>query len=133
MFFILLEYLMPINNVTKCLCSSSYQLFTNNLSLRTSSFGIEIMFLSKMTNVNSDHRRYLFTISKMRNYCKIGSYYFGPELLDTSSDAENSFFLSCCRYLLILFRDAPVEVWAMTKHPVMVSDLKPQSIFTFST
>jgi hypothetical protein len=81
------------------------------------------MFLYKMTNVNSDHRGYSFTISKMRNYCKIGSYYFGPELLDTSSDAENSFFLSCCRYLLILFRDAPVEVWAMTKHPVMLRSL----------
>ncbi|MBA0604278.1 hypothetical protein Godav_016950 [Gossypium davidsonii] len=25
------------------------------------------------------------------------------------------------RYLLILFRDAPVEVWAMTKNPIMVS------------
>lgn len=25
------------------------------------------------------------------------------------------------RYLLILFRDAPVEVWAMTKTPIMVS------------
>jgi|APAra0007618257_1042622.scaffolds.fasta_scaffold02852_12 hypothetical protein len=131
MFFYLLEYLMPINNVTKCLCSSSYQLLTNNLSLRTSSFSIENMFLYKMTNVNSDHRGYSFTISKMRNYCKIGSYYFGPELLDTSSDAENSFFLSCCRYLLILFRDAPVEVWAMTKHPVMVSELKPQNIYFF--
>ncbi|CAN8287938.1 unnamed protein product [Cochlearia groenlandica] len=27
------------------------------------------------------------------------------------------------RYLLILFRDAPVEVWAMTKHPVMLRSL----------
>lgn len=25
-----------------------------------------------------------------------------------------------CRYLLILLRDAPVEVWAMTKTPIMV-------------
>lgn len=25
------------------------------------------------------------------------------------------------RYLLLLFRDAPVEVWAMTKTPIMVS------------
>ncbi|XP_010535861.1 PREDICTED: WD repeat-containing protein 11 [Tarenaya hassleriana] len=27
------------------------------------------------------------------------------------------------RYLVILFRDAPVEVWAMTKHPVMLRSL----------
>jgi hypothetical protein len=34
------------------------------------------------------------------------------------------FFL---RYLLILFRDAPVEVWAMTKNPMMV--LLPLPVF----
>lgn len=28
-----------------------------------------------------------------------------------------------CRYLLIMFRDAPVEVWAMTKTPLLVMSL----------
>lgn len=35
------------------------------------------------------------------------------------------------RYLLILFRDAPVEVWAMTKNPIMVGwlmQLKPHPL-----
>lgn len=81
---------------------------------------------------NVDYRRYWFTISRMENYCKRGSYYLGPDILATSSDADKIFFLSSCRYLLILFRDAPVEVWAMTKHPVMVSKLKPPSISAFS-
>lgn len=33
------------------------------------------------------------------------------------------------RYLLILFRDAPVEVWAMTKTPIMVNLLKYNNYF----
>lgn len=37
------------------------------------------------------------------------------------------------RYLLILFRDAPVEVWAMTKNPIMVCtwDSQPFKFFIF--
>lgn len=36
------------------------------------------------------------------------------------------------RYLLILFRDAPVEVWAMTKTPIMVSFCISCSLFAIS-
>jgi hypothetical protein len=37
---------------------------------------------------------------------------------DISHDLLSTIFIP--RYLLILFRDAPVEVWAMTKNPLMV-------------
>ncbi|CAL5438889.1 unnamed protein product [Camellia sinensis] len=36
------------------------------------------------------------------------------------------------RYLLILFRDAPVEVWAMTKTPIMSSNAVPFKLPNFS-
>ena len=37
-----------------------------------------------------------------------------------SFSSKSNFFFPF-RYLLILFRDAPVEVWAMTKTPIMVN------------
>lgn len=67
------------------------------------------------------HVRFVFLSIMVYWNCLL---YFHPTLTDRfviTSWFSVVWYPQYFRYLLILFRDAPVEVWAMTKNPIMVS------------
>ena len=69
-------------------------------------------------------------------FCFVNVHFLKESLIALLSKLASYYYLLTSliyRYLLILFRDAPVEVWMMTKHPIMVKgNSAPNPVFFYS-